>query len=286
MSFDGTSEVDVTAVPVQGWTGYSFEVTATGSDTLTIGGASDSSPLYIDNFSVTVVPEPATWAMTSHRLCRPRFRPLEPSNQRDLGRLALTLDPNSLSRRSGLLITRIAVTIYSTPYLSRALGVHSFRLVALRGDAHRARSPPRSASGRAGRPISDFTISGTHLIQSPFPSRAKSRPNDQETDSNCQFLSSGSDPGRRRVLSLFGRRDALFAQLKFPVPSIETPCSSNAIPCFLFRACGSALPSAPPEYGPACAPAPRRRRERLGGGPRDASSRNSVFGMLLTTNIN
>ncbi len=121
-----------------------------------------------------------------------------------------------------------------------------------------------------------------HRIQSPVPSRAESRPDDHEMGSNRQFSPSESDPSRDRVPSLFGRGNALFAQLNGPVPSIETPCSSNATPCSLFRSCGFARPSAQPLSGPRCASSPRWRRERFGGGRRSASSRDSVFGLLLT----
>ncbi len=50
-------------MPEQGWTEYSFDVTATGSDTFSVGFRNDPAFDGLDNFSVTAVPEISTWLM-------------------------------------------------------------------------------------------------------------------------------------------------------------------------------------------------------------------------------
>ncbi len=64
-SFDGTTYVSINPVPDQGWTEYSFTVTATGKDTFTVGFRNDPSYDGLDSFSVSAsaVPEASTWAM-------------------------------------------------------------------------------------------------------------------------------------------------------------------------------------------------------------------------------
>jgi hypothetical protein len=65
--FDGTTYVNVNPVPNQGWTEYSFDVTATGHDTFSVDFFNDPSYDGLDSFAVTnvtsAVPEPSTWAM-------------------------------------------------------------------------------------------------------------------------------------------------------------------------------------------------------------------------------
>jgi len=63
MSFNGTTFITVNPVPSQGYTQYSFTVTATGSDTFTVGFRNDPSFDQFDNFSVTATPEPASLAL-------------------------------------------------------------------------------------------------------------------------------------------------------------------------------------------------------------------------------
>jgi hypothetical protein len=63
MQIDGNTEVYVNPYPASGWTEYSFTFTGTGSDTLNILNRNDPSYQLLDNFSVTSVPEPASWAM-------------------------------------------------------------------------------------------------------------------------------------------------------------------------------------------------------------------------------
>lgn len=63
MEFNGTPYVSVIPVPNQAYTRYSFTVTATGTDTFSVGFRNDPSFDGIDNFSVTpvgAVPEPST----------------------------------------------------------------------------------------------------------------------------------------------------------------------------------------------------------------------------------
>jgi hypothetical protein len=65
--YDGTSYVNIDPVPNQGWTQYSFDVTATGNDTFSVDFFNDPNYDGLDSFSVTnvtsAVPEPSTWAM-------------------------------------------------------------------------------------------------------------------------------------------------------------------------------------------------------------------------------
>lgn len=61
--FDGTTYISINPVPEQGWTEYSFDVTATGSDTFSVGFRNDPAFDGLDNFSVTAVPEISTWLM-------------------------------------------------------------------------------------------------------------------------------------------------------------------------------------------------------------------------------
>ena len=67
MSIDGTTYVSVNPVPEQVWTEYTFSVTATGTDTFTVGFRNDPSYDGLDNFVVSytpfTVPEPATLAL-------------------------------------------------------------------------------------------------------------------------------------------------------------------------------------------------------------------------------
>jgi MYXO-CTERM domain-containing protein len=53
MTVDGTG-LDLNPVQTDGvWTEYSFDATATGSDTFSVGFRDDPSYIYLDNFSVT-----------------------------------------------------------------------------------------------------------------------------------------------------------------------------------------------------------------------------------------
>jgi hypothetical protein len=62
--FDGAPVVYITPVPDQPWTEYTATVTATGSDTFSVGFRNDPSYDGLDNFSVsTTIPEASTWAM-------------------------------------------------------------------------------------------------------------------------------------------------------------------------------------------------------------------------------
>ncbi len=62
-NFDGTTYVSINPVPSQGWTEYSFTVTATGTDTFSVGFRNDPNFDGLDSFSVSTVPEASTWAM-------------------------------------------------------------------------------------------------------------------------------------------------------------------------------------------------------------------------------
>jgi hypothetical protein len=64
--FDGTTYVSMNPIPNQAWTEYSFDVTATGTDTFGVAFTDNRSFAGLDSFSVTnvsAVPEPSTWAM-------------------------------------------------------------------------------------------------------------------------------------------------------------------------------------------------------------------------------
>jgi hypothetical protein len=64
--FDGTTYVSMNPIPNQAWTEYSFDVTATGTDTFGVAFTDGRSFAGLDSFSVTnvsAVPEPSTWAM-------------------------------------------------------------------------------------------------------------------------------------------------------------------------------------------------------------------------------
>jgi hypothetical protein len=67
-SFDSQALLSVTNIPAQGYTLYSYTVTGTGHDTLTIGGFRNDGGFFgLDDVSVApivaAVPEPSTWAM-------------------------------------------------------------------------------------------------------------------------------------------------------------------------------------------------------------------------------
>lgn len=64
ISFNGTTLLSLTDPTTNGiWTNYSFAVTATGSDTFTVGFRDDPGVLALDNFSIAGTPLPATWTM-------------------------------------------------------------------------------------------------------------------------------------------------------------------------------------------------------------------------------
>jgi hypothetical protein len=68
MTFDSTTLVSVTNVPnTTGYEEFSFDVTATGSDSFTVGFRNDPSYIALDNFSVSEVtssvPEPGSMAL-------------------------------------------------------------------------------------------------------------------------------------------------------------------------------------------------------------------------------
>jgi hypothetical protein len=68
-NFDGTTYVNIVGVPLENWTEYSFNVVATGNDTLQLWFLNNAYGDGLDNFSVTsadtpaVTPLPATWTM-------------------------------------------------------------------------------------------------------------------------------------------------------------------------------------------------------------------------------
>lgn len=64
-SFDGHTLMAVSGAPAQGWTSYSFTVTATGLDTLSFSYRDDPGYWALSNISVSnaaAVSEPAAWA--------------------------------------------------------------------------------------------------------------------------------------------------------------------------------------------------------------------------------
>jgi hypothetical protein len=68
MSFNGTVLTTLTNIATQAYTLYSFQVTATGQDTFTLGFFDNPSQLALDSFSVTsaaviAVPEPSALAI-------------------------------------------------------------------------------------------------------------------------------------------------------------------------------------------------------------------------------
>lgn len=67
-NFGGTTLLSMTNPPAFGYTGYSFDATASSSSTLLqFSGRNDPAYFYLDNISVQsvtgAVPEPSTWAM-------------------------------------------------------------------------------------------------------------------------------------------------------------------------------------------------------------------------------
>ncbi|MFI5379363.1 MAG: PEP-CTERM sorting domain-containing protein [Tepidisphaerales bacterium] len=63
-SFAGVAGPDLVSIPQQGYTEYSFTVTASGaSSILQFGGRNDQGYLLLDDVSVTAVPEPAALAL-------------------------------------------------------------------------------------------------------------------------------------------------------------------------------------------------------------------------------
>jgi len=63
-SFDGAALLAVSDAPAQGWTEYTYSVTATGLDTLNFSFRDDPGYWALDGISVTqtAVPEPASLA--------------------------------------------------------------------------------------------------------------------------------------------------------------------------------------------------------------------------------
>jgi hypothetical protein len=60
VAFDGTVLLSLTDIPLQGWSAYSFDVTATGTDTLRFAFRDDPGYLALDGISVTEIPEPGS----------------------------------------------------------------------------------------------------------------------------------------------------------------------------------------------------------------------------------
>ena len=58
MAFDGMVLLSLAEIPVQGWTDYSFDVTATGADSLRFAFRDDPGYLALDGVSVSEIPEP------------------------------------------------------------------------------------------------------------------------------------------------------------------------------------------------------------------------------------
>jgi len=64
VSWDGTTLSSATNLPAtNGWEHVTFDVTGAGSDTLQFGFRNDPGYQGLDNVSVSLVPEPATWAL-------------------------------------------------------------------------------------------------------------------------------------------------------------------------------------------------------------------------------
>jgi MYXO-CTERM domain-containing protein len=68
LSLDGVTGVDISPVPYEGWTEYSFTATATGSDTFAVGFRNDPSFDELDNFSVTSSSTPGPAAIAPFAL--------------------------------------------------------------------------------------------------------------------------------------------------------------------------------------------------------------------------
>ena len=61
--FNGVSHVAINPVPYQPWTQYTFNVTATGTDTFAVSFRNDPSYNGLDNFKVASAPEPSTYML-------------------------------------------------------------------------------------------------------------------------------------------------------------------------------------------------------------------------------
>ena len=63
VTWNGATVFSETDVLVSGYQQFSLRVTGTGSDALVFGAYNDPAFTYLDDVSLTAVPEPATWAL-------------------------------------------------------------------------------------------------------------------------------------------------------------------------------------------------------------------------------